>query len=71
MIVTGAVKTKYVDNKFHGRIDFLADEKVNVSDIPEEVEYDGTTYVVDPGSTITTINGDMMIKGESKWGEWL
>lgn len=71
MVIIGVVKTKYESNKFFGRVDFLADEKVETSDIPTEVQHDQTTYQVDTGSTVTTISGDVRIKGEQGWGDWL
>ena len=51
------------------RGDFIVDEMVETSQLPET--WDDGRYVIVPGSTVITPNGDVAIKGEEGWGDWL
>lgn len=73
MILNGPIKGIYfVNGVRYVRVSLLCDVKPDVlpttgEGIKELVDND----LIAPGSTIMTINGDVAIKGESSWGDWL
>ena len=71
MVVMNIHETGFKDGKFSAKIDFLSDNAIPKADLPEEYECNGTTYIVDAGSSIVTIAGDVALKGESGWGDYL
>lgn len=73
MILNSPITNIYYDNGVkYVKVSLLADTK------PDELPINGEGIKgltrddhFGPGSTIVTVNGDIVMKGETSWGNWL
>lgn len=71
MTILDLKETTYHNGKFKARAELLIDEKVDVSELPDSVTWREKEYPLDAGSTVITTAGDVVIRGEEGWGDWL
>jgi len=71
MTILNLKETSFQNGKFKARVDLLIDEKVDKANLPSSVTFHDKEYPLDAGSTIVTPGGDVVIRGEQGWGDWL
>lgn len=71
MTILNLKETKFQNGKFKARVDLLIDEKITASELPDSVTLHDKEYPLDAGSTVITPAGDVIIRGEQGWGDWL